>query len=57
MASQSIDTFHTASPLEVGGNRYRIYRLDSLAKETSLPVEQAAVFAQDPAGEPAPVRG
>ncbi len=40
MASQSIDTFHTASTLEAGGNRYRIYRLDALAKETSLPVER-----------------
>ena len=40
MASQSIDTFHTAAPLDVGGNRYRIYRLDALAKETSLPVER-----------------
>ncbi|MDE0214343.1 MAG: aconitase family protein, partial [Deltaproteobacteria bacterium] len=40
MASQSIDTFHTASSLDVGGNRYRIYRLDALAKETSLPVDR-----------------
>ena len=40
MASQSIDTFHTASPLEVGGARYQIYRLESLAKETSLPVDR-----------------
>ena len=40
MAAQSIDTFHTAAPLEVAGNRYRIYRLDNLAKETSLPVER-----------------
>ena len=40
MAAQSIDTFHTAAPLEVAGNRYRIYRLDALAKETSLPVER-----------------
>ena len=40
MASQSIDTFHTATPLDVGGNRYRIYRLDALAKETSLPVDR-----------------
>ncbi len=40
MASQSIDTFHTASPLEVGGNRYQIYRLEALAKETSLPVDR-----------------
>ena len=40
MASQSIDTFHTASSLDVGDNRYRIYRLESLAKETSLPVDR-----------------
>ena len=40
MAAQSIDTFHTASPLEVGGARYQIYRLESLAKETSLPVDR-----------------
>ena len=40
MAAQSIDTFHTAAPLEVGGNRYQIYRLDALAKETSLPVDR-----------------
>ena len=40
MASQSIDTFHTASSLDVGGNRYQIYRLDALAKETSLPVDR-----------------
>ena len=32
MAAQSIDTFHTVSSLEVGSNRYRIYRLDALAK-------------------------
>ena len=40
MASNSIDTFHTAAPLEAGGNRYRIHRLDSLARETSLPVDR-----------------
>ncbi len=40
MASQSIDTFHTASSLDVGDNRYRIYRLETLAKETSLPVDR-----------------
>ena len=40
MASNSIDTFHTAASLEAGGNRYRIYRLDSLARETSLPVDR-----------------
>ena len=40
MAAQSIDTFHTASPLEVGGARYQIYRLESLAKATSLPVDR-----------------
>ncbi|MDE0343688.1 MAG: aconitate hydratase AcnA [Deltaproteobacteria bacterium] len=40
MASQSIDTFHTAAPLQVGGDRYRIYRLEALAKETSLPVDR-----------------
>ena len=40
MAAQSIDTFHTASSLDVGDNRYRIYRLESLAKETSLPVDR-----------------
>ena len=40
MASNSIDTFHTAAPLDAGGNRYRIYRLDSLARETSLPVDR-----------------
>ena len=40
MASNSIDTFHTAASLEAGGDRYRIYRLDSLARETSLPVDR-----------------
>ena len=40
MASQSIDTFHTASSLDVGDDRYRIYRLETLAKETSLPVDR-----------------
>ncbi len=39
MASPSIDTFHTASTIEAGGNRYRIHRLDALARETSLPVD------------------
>ncbi len=40
MASQSIDTFHTSSSLDVGDDRYRIYRLETLAKETSLPVDR-----------------
>ena len=40
MASNSIDTFHTAASLDAGGDRYRIYRLDSLARETSLPVDR-----------------
>ena len=50
MASQSIDTFHTASSLDVGDNRYQIYRLESLAKETSLPVDRLPFLPQDPAG-------
>ncbi len=40
MASKSIDTFHTASSLDVGDNRYQIHRLETLAKETSLPVDR-----------------
>ena len=57
MASQSIDTFHTASSLDVGDNRYQIYRLESLAKETSLPVDRLPFSLKILLETPAPVRG